>query len=204
MEQRKLHAQSPVGEIRITWAKRFKKVFWVESLLERDYVNLMLFNPDVIDLECQPEPFTICFNDKKRRYTPDFRVTYADRVEIIEIKYEAELKELKFNEKSVFLKAYFEQKGTVFHVITETTIRVGSRAVNYQKLKSALLYEPPKQEFEQLKQSLPTGNLSNTELSLHLASIGIKNGFVRRALAHNLLSADLSAPWAKLQITWSH
>ncbi|MBB1440128.1 TnsA endonuclease N-terminal domain-containing protein [Shewanella sp. SG41-4] len=204
MKQRKLHAQSPVGEIRISWAKKFKKVFWTESKLERDYINLLLFTTDVIDVECQPEAFTIFFNDKKRRYTPDFRVTYSDRIEIIEIKYEEELNKIEFLEKAVFLKAYFEQKNLVFRVITESTIRVGSRAINYQKLKSALLYEPPEQEFEQLKQSLPTGNLSNTELSQHLASISIKNGFIQRALAHNLLSADLSAPWAKLQISWSN
>jgi hypothetical protein len=204
MKQRKLHAQSPVCEIRISWSKRFKKVFWIESKLERDYFNYLLFTTDVIDVECQPEAFTICFNDKKRRYTPDFRVTYSDRIEIIEIKYEEELNKIEFLEKAVFLKAYFEQKNLVFRVITESTIRVGSRAINYQKLKSALLYEPPEQEFEQLKQSLPTGNLSNTELSQHLASISIKNGFIQRALAHNLLSADLSAPWAKLQISWSN
>jgi hypothetical protein len=204
MKQRKLHAQSPVCEIRITRAKKFKKVFWTESKLERDYINLLLFTPDVIDVECQPEAFTIFFKDKKRRYTPDFRVTYSDRIEIIEIKYEEELNKIEFLEKAVFLKAYFEQENLVFRVITESTIRVGSRAINYQKLKSALLYEPPQQEFEQLKQSLPAGNLSNTELSQHLASISIKNGFIQRALAHNLLSADLSAPWAKLQISWSN
>lgn len=203
MKQRRLHAQSPVRETRITWAKRFKKVLWTESQLERDYVNLMLFSPDVVDLEYQPEPFTIYFNGKKRRYTPDFRVTYSDRIEMIEIKYEEELKKAEFREKAAFLEAYFEQKGLIFRVITERTIRVGSRAINYQKLKSALLYEPPYQEFEQLKEIFPTGDYSNTELSEHLTSIGIKNGFVQRALAHNLLSADLSAPWAKLQVTWS-
>lgn len=64
-----------------------------ESALERDFVTLTRFDLSVVGIESQPE--TIHWTDESgraHRYTPDYCVVRADRTEIIEVKYRADLR----------------------------------------------------------------------------------------------------------------
>jgi len=68
-------------------SQKMKTVFTVESFLEFDTCFHFEYSPDVISFEAQPLTFKYQFDDKVRRYTPDFLVTdkkYGER--FIEVK----------------------------------------------------------------------------------------------------------------------
>jgi hypothetical protein len=63
-----------------------------ESALERDFVTLTSFSDPAAIIRSQP--VTIAFDDEgfRRRYTPDFLVTCETSAELVEVKYEHDLK----------------------------------------------------------------------------------------------------------------
>jgi TnsA endonuclease N terminal len=113
---------------------KLKKTIWWESQLERDYIYLLEFDPDVISY--QEQPFTILYNasNKSRHYTPDFLVERVDKSQVIEIKPEAH----KTKEKNIFLfksvAPIFTEEGYEFLVVTDTMIRVQPRLSNIKLL----------------------------------------------------------------------
>lgn len=63
-----------------------------ESALERDFVTFTSFvQPSAI---IHSQPITIVFEDggRRRRYTPDFLVQHSGGAELVEVKYEHDLK----------------------------------------------------------------------------------------------------------------
>jgi hypothetical protein len=63
-----------------------------ESALERDFVTLTSFSDPAAMIRSQP--VTIAFDDEgfRRRHTPDFLVTCETSAELVEVKYEHDLK----------------------------------------------------------------------------------------------------------------
>jgi len=107
-----------------------------ESALERDFVTLTSFTEPTVSITSQP--VTIHYSDgrTRRRYTPDFLVTGARRrTELIEIKYDADLRNNQKRLEPAFAAAHawaLERSGT-FRVVTELEIR-GPRLTNAQRL----------------------------------------------------------------------
>ena len=98
-----------------------------ESSLERDFLTLAEWNPDIVTMAAQPVRLT--FSDPsggKRSYTPDFLATYRDgRQSLHEIKFRADLKA-----GWKYLRPRFEcavdwcrDRGSTFHIETERKIR---------------------------------------------------------------------------------
>ncbi|MFK7114663.1 TnsA endonuclease N-terminal domain-containing protein [Flavobacterium oreochromis] len=119
-------ASSLSGQICST---KINKPIQFESSLERDFIYLLEFDRKVSSyLE---QPVEIIYTDskgKKRKYTPDFIVTYHDKfkkTEIIEIKYESELLKKKgdLEEKFECARKYCIENGFVFKVISDKYIR---------------------------------------------------------------------------------
>ena len=99
-----------------------------ESSLERDYIYLLEFNPNVkFYLE---QPLEIKFeysNGKKRKYTPDFIVEYFDgKIELIEIKYKSTLisKKDELEIKFTAARKFCKKNNFNFIVITDEYIRI--------------------------------------------------------------------------------
>lgn len=98
-----------------------------ESALERDFVTLTSFlYPRAV---VTSQPVTIAFADGvlRRRYTPDFLVrdAQADLAELIEIKYEQNLRENWKNLKFSFEAAerWAQENRATFRIVTECDIR---------------------------------------------------------------------------------
>lgn len=107
-----------------------------ESSLERDFLHLVAFETGVVSVVSQP--MTIAFLDDgiERRYTPDFLVRRADRrPELVEIKYEADLRENKSRHDGSFAAAriWCGKQNWDFTVRTECFIR-GARLANLKRL----------------------------------------------------------------------
>ena len=69
---------------------KMKRVIWWESQLERDYIYLLEFDPDVASYDEQPLRIEYYLNGKKHRYTPDFLVRKGNKRIIVEVKQEEE------------------------------------------------------------------------------------------------------------------
>lgn len=101
----------------------------VESTLERDFALLQRFDPDVAGIEEQP--VRIEYRDgqgTKRRYVPDFLVTYRDRgrpTRLVEVKYSTDQHLLagSLEERFTAARAYATERGWVFALVTEKEIR---------------------------------------------------------------------------------
>jgi len=97
-----------------------------ESTLERDFVTLCRFDPDVLGIEEQP--ITINWIDpdgRNRRYTPDYLVVRQTGVELVEIKYRDDLWTKWADYKPAFAAAreWAAIRRMRFRIVTDRHIR---------------------------------------------------------------------------------
>ena len=95
----------------------------VESTLERDFVLSCQFYPSFVAIEEQPVAIPM---PPRRRYIPDFLVTWQDREpELVEVKYQQELADKAeiLAPKFAAAKDYAQTQGWTFRVVTERDIR---------------------------------------------------------------------------------
>jgi hypothetical protein len=98
-----------------------------ESALERDFVTLTSFlTPAGV---IQSQPVTIVFEDQglRRRYTPDFLVTYSGGTDLVEVKYASALEANWDRLAPAFsaAKQWANARNGRFRVVTEAEIRCG-------------------------------------------------------------------------------
>ena len=97
-----------------------------ESALERDFVTVCRFDPEVIGVEEQP--VTIYWTDaagRQRRYTPDYRVVRRSGTDLVEVKYRNDLWANWEDYKPAFIAArnWAARQGMRFKIATERHIR---------------------------------------------------------------------------------
>lgn len=108
-----------------------------ESALERDFLTLVRFRQDLVELEEQPK--TYAYPDsagRMRKYTPDFRVRLNDRTIYYEVKYREQLRQQwpLFKQIVPFMRRHLRfEEGAFYRVVTEQTIR-GVRFENIRLL----------------------------------------------------------------------
>lgn len=104
-----------------------------ESLLERDFLYLLEANGHLRAVKTQPRTIQLKVNGKKRPYTPDVEVEWREGVDlpfgvsraIFEVK-PFEVLRAKYDELAPKLRAaraYFEEEGIAFKVVTDRYIR---------------------------------------------------------------------------------
>ncbi len=101
-----------------------------ESTLERDFLSLLEFSPEVLRFEVQPVEINwIDLNGKFRKYTPDVLVYYGDGTDlkptIFEVKYRSDLKKNWEKLKPKFIKAlsFAKSRRWRFKIVSEKEIR---------------------------------------------------------------------------------
>lgn len=123
-------------------SSKLNKPVQFESSLERDFIYLLEFDRKVAFYLEQPLeiPYTDS-NGINRKYTPDFLVNYHDKFkknEIIEIKYESELRNKKEELEIKFESArkYCIENNFVFRIISDKYIREENQVLlnNYKFL----------------------------------------------------------------------
>jgi hypothetical protein len=159
----------------------------LHSKIKDDFYNMVIFDDDVKNIIS---------------YTPNFLVKYHDRTECIEIRTFYETQRADFKEKVNVLKNNFRKVGIEFTVVTENVIRETHRYLNNNMLIAALRHPSPVKEFEEIKTHIPRCNLSTQKLGKCIAKYGFKPCFIRRALAHKLIKADMSVHWSDININW--
>lgn len=144
-----------------------------ESTLERDYLTLLEFNPDVDTFEVQPVEINWKDSDgKSRRHTPDLLVLFNSDLKITpwlcEVKYRSDIFE-KWAEYKPKFKAgirYAKEMGWRYRLITEVEVRT-PHLTNCRFLTGFKFHEPNKRDsqlllsrLKHLGQSTPSGLLS--------------------------------------------
>lgn len=101
----------------------------VESTLERDFALLQRFDPDVAGLEEQPVRIEyVVGRGTRRRYVPDFLVTYRDIARpprLVEVKYSTDPHLLAglLEERFAAARSFAAARGWIFALATEKEIR---------------------------------------------------------------------------------
>ena len=110
--------------------KKSTDVAAFESTLERDFLTLIEFSPEVESFEVQP--VTIEWTDprgKSRRYTPDVLVNYTQKSKriptLFEVKYRSDMAKVWSELKPKFKKAlsFAKNQGWRFKIASEVEIR---------------------------------------------------------------------------------
>lgn len=178
------------------------RMVWFESFLERDFIQLLEFDPSVVTFAEQPLTLAYVHQGQPRHYTPDFHVQYASlRQVLVECKptvfVDHEDNPLKF----AAARAWCAERGWTFQVVTEVDARPQPRLANVKLLARyarlsvapqvqsrvfAALVAEPALSLEQLAGRLDPANPAAALPSLlHLAA--------RHAIALALDEAPLSA-----------
>lgn len=175
--------------------KMKRSIYW-ESLIERDLIFLLEYDPEVTSYEEQPDPVTYMLAGKQRHLTPDFFVERGGPTQIIEVKPEAKME--KYTE--IFREVRWEcrQAGRgEFVVATEKMIRVEPKLGNikflfrYARTHILLSHQKLLQNFFHFK-----GEASIEELIEHFNLEAVENApqVVYALVYHGFLETNLMKP----------
>ena len=108
-----------------------------ESRLERDFVRLLDFDRNVIEVESQPVELLYSYKGRVRKYFPDFKVTTNDgQVRIVEVKPKSKTQKPENIIKFIIGKQFCEMHGWEYHIVTEEQIFHGFIQENLDKLRA--------------------------------------------------------------------
>ena len=200
------------------YSRRLRRLVQFDSLLERDFIQLLDIHPAVLSFAEQP--VRIEFTDEQGTdlvYVPDFHVTFRSgvflgrRVKhpwIVETKYQSDLKENwpKIAPKARAAVRSARRCESIFHIITEACLE-GPPLENARFLRRYMNSEPSKEvlsvvldEVRSRREGITVGDLRE---SLHVQHYGhLDEQALWCALAHRLVFADLERPLTSQTLVW--
>ena len=106
-------------------SRKMNELIGWESILERDAICVVEYDPEVVAFEEQPSEETYYLPDGiPRQYFPDLRLTYQDgRVVDVEIKPQRKLEDPRVAEKYALIQKRYAQLGRHFRLWTDREIR---------------------------------------------------------------------------------
>lgn len=111
-------------------------IYW-ESLLEKDFIKILEFDFKIISFESQPIEINYYFNNKERRYFPDFRATTSTgEISLYEVKPLDKVNEKENIIKYGAARLYCEENNWGFSVVSEDKIRQGYLLYNLDFLRN--------------------------------------------------------------------
>jgi TnsA endonuclease N terminal len=114
--------------------KMGRAVAW-ESQIERDFIYLLEFDPDVLSYQEQPRKFQYRADGKVHSYTPDLEVTTKDKTLIIEIKPASKAKDDEHQRLFKRVAPVIEAEGFEYRVVTDAMIRHEPQLSNIKYLR---------------------------------------------------------------------
>jgi hypothetical protein len=126
-QSRKIKAKKNISSSRgYSLSRKVGDMIPWESTIEKDFIKLLEFDPNVEYYESQPLVINYAFKGKVKEYYPDFKVVTKDNyVRIYEVK---DSRQKKLEENIIKYKVgeqYCLERKWTYHVITEEDIRHG-------------------------------------------------------------------------------
>jgi hypothetical protein len=126
------HRGSAIGRFPST---KMKRMIAFESLLERDFVYLLDFDPLVTWFEEQPVRIEYVHEEKHLHYTPDFLLVEKQQQSVlVECKPERFVDTDENRRKFTIARKWCQERNWQFRIVTEQEIRVGYRLQNVKLL----------------------------------------------------------------------
>jgi hypothetical protein len=151
---------------------KMKRMIAFESLLERDFIYLLDYDPSVEWFEEQPLAIEYVHVDKTLHYTPDFHIIEADKEHpfgqhvLVECKPERFVDTDENYRKFAIAQAWCQERGWQFRTATEQQIRFGYRLQNVK-----LLTQYARQRVDPVLHDRILSFLSSTELSVSIQNV---------------------------------
>lgn len=111
-----------------------------ESLIERDFVYLLDYEPVVEHFIEQPVTLRYVHEEKQRRYTPDFQVLCNGQFFLFECKPAARVDEPVNQMKFAAARAWCQEQGWTFGVVTDAQLAANWRVTNIKLLAQFARY----------------------------------------------------------------
>lgn len=111
-----------------------------ESLIERDFVYLLDYEPEVEHFMEQPLTIRYIHEDKPRRYTADFQVLCNGRIFLFECKPASRVDEPVNQMKFEAARAWCQEQGWVFRIVTDAQLASNWRVANIKLLAQFARY----------------------------------------------------------------
>lgn len=165
-----------------------------ESLLEFDFSILLEADPAVISYETQPVRIRYFFDDKNRTYTPDFRVTYHDRQELVEVKPHEIAETVEFRRWRAAVEPCIQQMGYAFRVVTSAEIRREPRLSNHRVLLRYLNTPPNETHLRHIKDLVQKAPFTLGDARVWCCQQGMSISGIFHAMATGLLEFDSEHP----------
>jgi hypothetical protein len=168
---------------------------WYESTIERDYIYLLEFDPDVVRYKEQPFRVKYVYEGKLRIYVPDFFVERRKKIQVVENKPDekanTEANKLRYR----ILKSIFRAIGYEFIVATDVRLRVEPFLENvkiFWRYSRAPIH--PHQQVRCQEYLSGRREASIQELADALAHHGVTLQVVYALLYWGVLSTDMRRP----------
>jgi hypothetical protein len=113
---------------------KMKRMLAFESLIERDYLYLLDYDPDVAWFEEQPLTIAYQLDGKRLHYTPDFHLVEKGRDVLVECKPEKFVNTDENRRKFAAAHDWCLQRDWEFRIVTDSQIRAGFRLQNVKFL----------------------------------------------------------------------
>jgi hypothetical protein len=114
-----------------------------ESLVERDYLYLLDYAPEVEWFEEQPLTIPYAYEDPLLHYTPDFHLIETGQDVLVECKPDALVDTEGNQRKFRVAQAWCAERDWQFRVVTDQQLRAGFRLRNIQMLTRYARYSVP-------------------------------------------------------------
>jgi hypothetical protein len=110
------------------------RVAWYESLLERDYMYLLDFDPHVTFWAEQPLRIRFSYKGKAHSYTPDLEIHRGSKKQIVEVKSKHQVDSGKWDLLFRISTSVCKQDGYEYVVVTDEVIRAEPKLTSVKKL----------------------------------------------------------------------
>lgn len=125
------HRGSAVGRFP---SMKMKRMIAFESLIERDFIYLLDYDPFVTWFEEQPVRIEYEYEEKQLHYTPDFLLVEQKQQVLVECKPEKFVDTEENRRKFTVARLWCQEKSRQFRIITEQQIRAGYLLQNVKLL----------------------------------------------------------------------
>jgi hypothetical protein len=113
---------------------KMKRLLAFESLIERDYLYLLDYDPDVEWFEEQPLTIAYQHEDKTLHYTPDFHLVDKGRDVLVECKPDKFVTTNENRRKFAAARDWCMERGWEFRTVTDLQVQAGCRLRNVKLL----------------------------------------------------------------------
>ncbi len=123
---------------------KMKTSVWYESVLQRDFMYWLEFDPDVVSYTTSTKPLKYYNKGKEELYYPDFQVIRHQKKQVVDLKFQKTIKSKKYRQLYPLLYDVCRDAEWEYTVLTELQVKQEPTISNIK-----LLYRYAREDFSQ-------------------------------------------------------